>query len=68
MCCEYEAIVMYRDHNAGQNLTINIGNNSFEMEEHFRYLCNKPNNTKLHSKRNEEQIELTKSLLLFGVE
>jgi len=68
MCCEYEAVVMYRDQNAGQNHNINIGNYSFEMVEQFRYLCNNPNNTKLHSKRNEEQIELTKSLLLFGVE
>ena len=68
MCCQYEAVVMCKDQNAEQNHIINIGNSSFEMVEQFRYLCNNPNNTKLHSKRNEEQIKLTKSLLLFGVE
>jgi len=36
------------------------------MLEQFRYLCNNTNKTKLHSKRNEEQFELMKSLLLFG--
>jgi hypothetical protein len=51
-----------------KNHIINIGNNSFEMVEQFRYLCDNPNETELHSKRNEEQIELTKNFLLFGAE
>jgi hypothetical protein len=30
-------MAMYKDHNAGQNSNINVGNKSFERVEHFRY-------------------------------
>jgi hypothetical protein len=43
-----------------KNHIINIGNNSFEMVEQFRYLCNNFNETKLHSKINENKIKLKK--------
>jgi hypothetical protein len=59
---------MYTDQNAGQNHNINMDKSSLEIVEQFRYLCNNPNKTKLHWKRNEEQFEFTKSLLLFGTE
>jgi hypothetical protein len=44
--------VMSRDHNAGQNGNIQIGNKSYETVEQFKYFGDNPNESKFHSCRN----------------
>jgi hypothetical protein len=40
---------MSRDQNAGQNGYMQIGNESFETVEQFKYLWNNPNESRFHS-------------------